>query len=201
MKTDSFEKSNLDWQLRQLYQNFSEWWELQWYKLFGHLANTRFPTLKNPEFWVKFIADSLLFLLLALIVTLLWRTRRSWLSYLQQWRSFSLPTFSSTEPVSVNDWLRRSQSYQKTGDYYQACRCLYLGMLQHLHEQSLIPQSVSRTDEEYRLLVLDLPRPDPYETLFIIHEQLCFAQQTASPHLYRRCQQAFQQILTTMTPT
>ena len=201
MKTESFEKSNLDWQLRQLYQNFSEWWELQWYKFFGHLANTRFPTLENPDFWAKLIADSLLFLLLALIIGILWRTRRFWLSYLQQWRSFSLPTFASTEPVSVNEWLQRSQSYQQKGDYYQACRCLYLGMLQHLHEQGLIAQSVSRTDEEYRLLVLELPEPDPYETLLIIHEQLCFAQQPASPSLYFRCQQAFQQILTMITPT
>ncbi|MFM7191058.1 MAG: DUF4129 domain-containing protein [Microcystaceae cyanobacterium] len=201
MKTESFEKSNLDWQLRQLSQNFSEWWELQRSKVFGRLANTPFPTLENPEFWAKFIADSLLFLLLALIIGILWQTRQYWLRYLQQWRSFSLPTFSPTATVSVNDWLRRSQSYQQKGDYYQACRCLYLGMLQHLHDQNLIPRLESRTDEEYRLLVLDLPEPDPYETLLIIHEQLCFAQQTASPHLYQRCQQAFQQILTTLTPT
>ena len=43
--------------------------------------------------------------------------------------------------------------------------------------------------------ILELPQPDPYETLLITHQQLCFGQREASASLYARCHQACQEII------
>ncbi|UXE59798.1 MAG: DUF4129 domain-containing protein [Woronichinia naegeliana WA131] len=195
MTTPQFEKVNLAWRLQQLQQNLGEWWELQWRRWFGSLPDIKAPRIEDPEFWVRFVANSLIFCLFALLFWSIWRSRRWWLSHLKSWRGLSLPVLSKTESFSVSDWIERSHSYHQKGDYYQACRCLYLAMLQHLHEKGLIPHSPSRTDEEYRLLILELPQPDPYETLLITHQQLCFGQREASASLYARCHQACQEII------
>jgi hypothetical protein len=195
MTTPQFEKVNLSWRLQQLQQNLGEWWELQWQRRFGHLPDIKSPRIEDPEFWARFIANSSIFVLFALLFWLGWRSRRWWLAYLKQWQGIALPVVTQKKTFSVADWIERSHHYHQQRDYYQACRCLYLAMLQQLHEKGLIPHSPSRTDEEYRLLILELPQPDPYETLLITHQQLCFGQRQASASLYARCHQACQEII------
>jgi len=71
-------------------------------------------------------------------------------------------------------------------------------MLQLLDERGIIPNQLSRTDEEYRrsLSQVQLPTPQAYELLLSIHQQLCFSRAEADQSLYERCYKAYQQIQT-----
>jgi hypothetical protein len=191
MKTDSFEKENLDWWLQQLQQRIGEWWELQLSKL----SNLNIPDYQPPTNWDIWLKNSLIFFCFAFIFWIIWRFHRRFLRYFYQLKNLNLQPKPETPIYSVSYWVARSQDYQTSGDYYQACRCLYFAMLQQLHETAWIPHQPSRTDEEYRLLILEFPQPDPYERLFIIHQELCFGKRDASAQLLAVCQKTFQKIL------
>jgi hypothetical protein len=63
MTTPQFEKVNLAWRLQQLQQNLGEWWELQWRRWFGSLPDVQAPSIEDPEFWARLVANSLIFCL------------------------------------------------------------------------------------------------------------------------------------------
>lgn len=199
MASGEFEKSNLGWQIQQLQQKISQWWEWQLRQFNLDLPNFDFesPSWRWLEsFWamIKFLS---LGLLVVLVIGAIWRIWRLIRPYFYELKQRKLQQYQQLTPreLSLEELLRRSQKYQAQGDYYQACRCLYLAMLQKLDEQGLIPQQISRTDGEYLALILQLPRSEPYETLLHIHEQLCFASQRASPNLLATCQTAYQNIV------
>ena len=193
MATGAFEKDSIGWRFQQLLQRGGEWWELQLQKWFKDIPN---PNV----IWV--IVIFVMFILLVfLLIWLGWRLWQ-WLDpYIQRIGtqiSQSIENKAQTE-ISVAGWLKRSAQFQQRGNYSQACRCLYLAMLQRLHDSGLILHQDSRTDGEYLYLIQQLPQPDPYETLLITHQQLCFADRSASLSLLEECQQAYQQIdLTTL---
>ncbi|MEB3309940.1 MAG: DUF4129 domain-containing protein [Snowella sp.] len=188
-----FEKENLGWWLQQLQQRFGEWWELQQSKLLK-TALPALPDIKPPTNWDIWLNNSLIFIFSGLIFWLLWRFRHVFLDSWSKLQNLQLPSEAKPMAYSVADWVQRSRRYYDSGDYYQACRCLYFAMLQQLHENGLIPHQTSRTDEEYRLLILELPEPDPYERLLMIHQELCFGKRQASAQLVVDCQAAFKQI-------
>lgn len=188
-----FEKQNLGWWLQQLQQRLGEWWELQQQKLFK-TALPALPNIKPPTNWDIWLNNSLIFIFSALLFWLIWRFRYVFIDALAKLQDLQLPSQPKPTMYSVADWVQRSRRYYDSGDYYQACRCLYFAMLQQLHETGLIPHQTSRTDEEYRLLILELPQPDPYERLLIIHQELCFGKRQASAQLVVDCQAAFKQI-------
>ena len=196
MKTDNFEKENLGWRLQQLQQRLGEWWELQWSKFFKR-PNLDLPDYQPPDFWDTWLKNSLTFIFFAFIFWIIWRSRKTLLRYFDQLKNLHPQSEPETPIYSVSYWVTRSRHFQSSGDYYQACRCLYLAMLQQLHEKGWIIHQASRTDEEYRLLILDLAQPDPYERLFIIHQELCFGKRIASAQLVLDCERTFQKILPT----
>lgn len=188
----TFAKHSWSWQVQLWQQNLAEWWEWQLSQWFPPLPSFNRPDW--PDAWSTPLIHGLFGLLVVLLTLGLWWNRRFWL---RRWRqlqavSFALPELTPT--LTTAHWLKRAQQLQQAGDYYQACRCLYLAMLQHLHDQALIPHAADRTDEEYLLLVSALPEPEPYETLLEIHQQLCFGQRQASAQLYVRCDQAYRHL-------
>ena len=194
MANNSFEKENLGWWLQQLQQRIGEWWELQLSK-FLKIPNLNIPDYQPPKNWELWLQNSLIFICFAFLFWIIWRFRKTFIRYFYQLKTLKLEQPAKTPIYSVSYWIQRSRDYQTTGDYYQACRCLYFAMLQQLHDQGWITHQASRTDEEYRLLILELPQPDPYEILFITHQELCFGKRDATAQLVADCQQAFQQIL------
>jgi len=78
--------------------------------------------------------------------------------------------------------------------YRQACRCLYMALLQRLDDAGTVVYQPSRTDGEYLQLIQQLPQPVPYETLIRIHEQLYFGNTEADASTFEQCQQAYQKI-------
>ncbi|MEA5508352.1 DUF4129 domain-containing protein [Crocosphaera sp. UHCC 0190] len=194
-----FEKDSIGWQMQQRQQQIGEWFELQLKNFNFKFPDTPSPDLDALSFWEELIKNiSIVFLLLTL-GWLVWKNIQRLIPFIQSFlsnynNSWNQAQQQENKKSSSKKLWQKAQQYQQQGDYYQGCLYLYLAMLQGLDENKIAPHQESRTDEEYRLLILQLPYPDPYETLLLIHQQLCFRDKTASRSLFERCQQAYQNI-------
>ncbi len=101
---------------------------------------------------------------------------------------------SSGTAMTAAQWLQRSQTFARQGDYREACRSLYQATLQRLDDSKLIRQEFSRTDGEYRYLLHGIPNSPPYRVLIDTHERLCFGDMEISAETYAQCQQAYSEI-------
>lgn len=198
MSLGSFKQDGLGWRINLIKQRFSEWIEYQLSQLDADSWDLEF--LKSKLLW-----QIIKFCLWAIIaVLLIWMTWQLWLLLRPYWKRWQRPSDRhtayqppvETPPLSVADWVERSQSARIEGDYSQAIFCLYQAMLQLLDDRGIIPNQLSLTDQEYRRSLAQIqvsPFP-PYELLLSIHQRLCFSKAEANQALFEECQQAYQQI-------
>lgn len=199
MSTDTFEKTSWSWQLSQFQQQVGEWVEYQLERLQGSLPRLSPGWKISP--WLSNLLTFLFWLIVALfVVFVIWRLWLEFSPYVYSWlsrnNSFNAASKNRTNDLSVALWLERSQEFYRQGNYREACRCLYLAILQHLHDTKVISHKFSRTDGEYLQLLRSTVTPvQPYETLITTHEQLCFGNAEILPENYQQCQQAYQEII------
>ncbi|OCQ99495.1 hypothetical protein BCD64_10595 [Nostoc sp. MBR 210] len=200
MANDGFEKTSWSWQLSQLQQQIGESIEYQFDRFQNSLPNLSPDWKISP--WLSNLLVLLFWLILALFLAfVLWRLWQEFSPYIYSWLSVgnnnaNAGDRNSDHDLSVALWLERSQSLYRQGNYREACRCLYLAILQHLHDTKLIPHKFSRTDGEYLQVLRSTVTPvQPYETLITTHEQLCFGNAEILPENYQQCQQAYQEII------
>ncbi len=193
MAADSFDKNSLGWQLQQLGQRVGEWFEARFPKNSPHLPQVpewSFPTwILEVMFWAIVLSAGLWlgWQLIRLLAPYWTRSQ----SQSAQWpRRKTAPK----EEQTVAGWMRQMQEFQRQGNYREACRALYLAMLQRLNDTKLVPHQSSRTDGEYWQVVQPLPQSQAYQTLIRTHEQLCFSDGAISADLFDRCQRAYQEI-------
>jgi hypothetical protein len=196
MSTGSFEKNSLGWQVGQLRQRWEEWFELK--------TSQTLPKISLPSWWdspiLQIIAKVAFWIIVGLLVIWagwqIWRLLRPYIYSLNN--SLNQPADKGTKTLanelSVTNWLQRSQKFQQQGNYREACRCLYMAMLQRLNDSGIAPHQTSRTDGQYLRLVQQLPQPQPYRTLLLIHQRLCFSNTEASSSMFEQCQQAYRDI-------
>lgn len=195
MSTDNFEKGGWDWQFSQFQQQVGEWIEYQLYPSEQALLTGKFAL------WVGSLLNFLSWLLLGLLaMVVIWRLWRKSSPNLYSWLNISNSVSNRVKilslDVSVANWLERSQALYLQGNYREACRCLYLAILQHLHDNKIIAHKPSRTDHEYLQLLRSAVTPiQPYETLITTHERLCFGNAEILPENYQQCWQAYQEIV------
>jgi hypothetical protein len=186
----TFEQTSLDWQLQQLQQRVGEWIE----RLFSPHWRDH-PTNWNLPVW--FLQGCFWLIVTSLVGWAGWQLYQLLSPYFYSWKPGLQPASTgaaeSTE-LSAEQWLRRSRSAQQQRNYREACRVLYLAMLQHLNDRELIRQQASRTDGEYLSLVQTLTPSQPYQILIRTHERLCFDQTAISAETFDRCWQAYQEI-------
>ena len=195
MSKSSFEKTNFGWQLGQSQQRFQEWWEL---KTARNMPEVNLPSwLDSPI--LRAIAQAAFWGILALLAV--WMTWQIWQQlqfYIHRFqKQHQITDVSGKEAIknlSVAEWWLRSQKLQQEGKYRQACRCLYMAVLQRLNDAGTAVHQPSRTDGEYLQLIEQLPQPAPYETVIKIHQQLYFGNVQADASIFEQCQQAYQQI-------
>ncbi|MDZ8186741.1 MAG: DUF4129 domain-containing protein [Nostoc sp. ChiSLP02] len=199
MSAEAFEKTNWNWQFSQFQQKIGEWWEYQFYRLERSLPELPGGWSISP--WVGELLKILFWLILGLFVAwVVWRLWEEFNPYIYSWLNsggnFSdLSDKNTSSETSIAVLLERSQKFYRQGNYREACRCLYLAMLQHLHQQAIAPHKLSRTDGEYLQLLRSSVSPiQPYETLITTHEQLCFGNGEILPDNYEQCRQAYQEI-------
>lgn len=197
--TDTFEKTSWSWQLSQFQQQVGEWFEYQSYRFQQAIPDWSPNWSISP--WLANLLNFLFWLVLALLVAgVIWRLWREFNPYIYSWLAGAnnLAGFrvkNSSPDLSVALWWERSQELYRQGNYREACRCLYLAILQHLHDTSVAIHKPSRTDGEYlQLLQLSATAMQPYETLITTHEQLCFGNAEILPENYQQCQQAYREI-------
>lgn len=194
MAAGSFEKTNLDWQIHQIQQRIDEWTERL-------LSRVHFPG-DNTKAWdlpEQFKQTLFWLMLLGFVGWALWQLYQLLQPYWQriEWsRSFKRQTAAQVEiERSIADWLEQAQRARQQENYREACRALYMAMLQRLNDQNLIRQEPSRTDGEYLSLMQMLDRPlQPYQVLIGTHEQICFGDRPISLEMFDRCWQAYQEI-------
>lgn len=219
MSVDSFEKTSLGWQMQQFQQRIGEWLELnqqrfiKWLeKLFQPQPNQR---ESSPPSWLINLFNSLppwlpdlLNLLFRAALWLVLTGLLSWLAvkllrqlspyfYSLRSRRRSLtgqPLSNSATGLTASGWLQRSRDFYRQGNYREACRTLYLAMLQKLHDAGIAPHQSSRTDGEYLQLVQQMPQYQSYKKILNTHEQLCFNNADISAELFEQCQQAYRNI-------
>ncbi|PSB17852.1 DUF4129 domain-containing protein [Phormidesmis priestleyi ULC007] len=194
MAADSFDKNSLGWQLQQLAQRVGEWIEARFPQNSPNLPqipNWSFPTwLLEAMFWA---------IVLSATLWLSWQLVRLlapyWAGSSAQDAKWQLhKSASKEEERSVAGWIRQMQEFQRQGNYREACRALYMAMLQRLNDTKLVPHQFSRTDGEYLQVVQPLPQSQAYQTLIRTHEQLCFGDGVISADVFNRCQRAYQEI-------
>ncbi|MBW4632586.1 MAG: DUF4129 domain-containing protein [Iphinoe sp. HA4291-MV1] len=199
MSADAFEKTSWVWQASQFQQQVGEWFEYQLSRFDWALSEL------SPQWsistWVLELLNFIFWLLLGLfLVWLGWRLWPKLRPYFDSWlaganNSTNVKAKTTESELSVAQWLTRSQEFSRQGHYRQACRYLYFAMLQHLHEQGILPHKSSRTDGEYlQLLRMSATSMQPYETLITTHEQLCFGNTEILSENYEHCQQAYREI-------
>ncbi len=196
MPANAFEKNNLGWQLGQLRQRAWEWFELKTSQTFSDISLPSWWDWPILQFIAKVVAFSTIALLLTWIIWQLWQLLRPYLYSLRKQLRQPADRVTTTESseLSVAVWLQRSSKFQQQGNYREACRCLYMAMLQRLNDSGIAPHQSSRTDGEYLQLIQQLPQPTPYQTLLVTHQQLCFSQAEASRSVFDQCQQAYRDI-------
>jgi hypothetical protein len=195
MSESSFEKTNFSWQLAQSQQRFMEWWELTTAK---NVPNVDLPSWFDSPI-LRAIARTIFWVILALLaVWVSWQIWQMLRFYVHNFKKRNQQTDvgakQTIEDSSVAEWFLRSQELQQQGKYRQACRCLYMALLQRLNDAGTAIHQTSRTDGEYLQLIQQLPQPAPYETVIAIHQQLYFGNAEASQSIFEQCQQAYQQI-------
>ncbi len=199
MATDSFEKTSWGWQISQFQQQVGEWLEYQLSRF-----NRTLPELPGGwsiDSWLLEVLKFLFWLLLGLFVVWVgWRLWREFSPYLYSRLAMGGNFTGSDDKVTDSELpiatlLTRSQEFYRQGNYGEACRFLYLAMLQRLHEKGILPHKKSRTDGEYlQLLQMSSSQIQPYETLITTHELLCFGNTEIYSENYEQCQQAYREI-------
>ncbi len=192
------EKTNWHWQFSQFSKRIGEWLEYQMSK--WQLPQPKLSLPKWSGFsWLNQLLDVVLWLLVGLLA--IWMARELWRQFSPYWYSWlasrgGITTGEQkTKALSVSDLWEKAQEFYRQNNYGEACRYLYLAMLQRLHDQQIVPHKSSRTDGEYLQLVqLSSKMLQPYETLITTHEQLCFGHKSISRLNYEQCQQAYQEI-------
>ncbi len=186
----TYQQSNPAWELQRLTQNLREWLEWNTGRFWDRVPPVDLPQIDNWEWWESLIFHGLIWLGIALAIAVLWFNRKAWQRYWYNLTAMDLrPSFPATPP-GASYWVKLAHQTARQGDYYQACRHLYLAMLQMLQDQQLADQTPARTDREYQRLTEQLPQATAYATLFTIHQELCFGQQQASLQLFQDCQEA-----------
>lgn len=198
MNTAAFEKTSWSWQFNLFQQQVQEWLEYQ----FSRFENT-LPELPSGSIspWVVELLKILFWVTLVLFSAwLVWRLWQVFNPHLYSWvakfdKSRISQLDSKSRELSIKFLLGKGQEFYQQGNYREACRYLYLAMLQQLHEQAVLAQEPSRTDGEYlQFLTATVTPMQPYETLITTHEQLCFSEHEILAENYQRCDQAYQQL-------
>jgi hypothetical protein len=182
----NFQKTSWSWQLEQLQQRWGEWLQA---KLMGV-----FPKQNLPAWLISAMTYLLWFLLLAGLVWIIYQVVNFFWQKRGRGRQVISPVALPVKTRTVAELLAQSQQFQLQHNYSEACRCLYLAMLQRLNDASLIPHQNSRTDREYAELLKQLPTLQNSMVLLRTHEQLQFADRSISAAGFDSCQAAYHQM-------
>ncbi len=196
MSAKSFDKTSFGWQIQQLQQRVGEWIEVRFSPALSKAVNS----LGFPE-WVLDILIGIGWVIFAFVAVWLglqiYRQLRPYIESLMfpiRDRQKSTLTEDKSLSYTVTEWLQQAQKLRSQGNYSEACRALYMALLQRLSDVELIPAQASRTDREYLKLIAKIPSCQPCKLLIATHEQIRFGDAAISSETFERCQKAYQDV-------
>ncbi len=190
-----FERDSIGWQIDKLSRHWEEWLE-------SNTNTSQPPDYEPPSVemdwllpFLYFSAWLLLTVFLAWLGLIIYRLSRNY--WLGQWMRATRRATVPYPDRTVAEFLRTALKLYQQGDYREACRHLYLALLQTLHDRQIVPQQLSRTDGEYRHVLAQTKSVplQPCTTIINLHERLIFSNSTASPQDFDLCQTAFNQVI------
>ena len=189
---EKFQKTSWPWQLEQIQQRIGEW----------IMTKLRFGGSKPPLMPGWLITAIGYFLWFLLFTGLAWITYLLVSRYGKKFgfnrRRSGEPTQQPVKQYTLAELLSQAQQFQNQKNYGEACRYLYLAMLQKLNDANLVPHQTSRTDREYAKILTHLPGMAPVsnsgKVLLQTHEQLQFADRPITAAGFDSCQQAYTQL-------
>lgn len=197
------------WQFQNLRRQIAEGAELQARRFFEWLQRSEpsdAPDWLGPLFLWLLRGAAVMFI----CIFLYWGVKAI-LHLLKQRQKRSVSTAVRQTPIetqTVQDWLAQASAAQSQQDYAAACRALYMALLIHLEKMEWLAQNPALTDQEYlrrldALWVLypqTAELPQAWSQLFNTHELICYGAQAPSLEAFQRCQQAYQRLMTELTP-
>jgi Domain of unknown function (DUF4129) len=198
MSTQEFETSSLGWQFYLLQKRAEEGIEYFLSRFDVPTPDTS-PNLRFSQWFLNLLNFLFWTAVTFFVLWLIWRLWKEFNPYFYAWlNETQLNNVRSTKnekELSATALLSQSQEFYRQGRFGDACKCLYLALLQFLHEKEALPHKKSRTDGEYlEILRLSTSSMQPYETLITTHEQICFDDMEAASENYEQCRQAYKEI-------
>jgi Domain of unknown function (DUF4129) len=196
MSAKSFDKTSFGWQIQQLQQRAGEWLEVKFRPALSKAVNS----LGFPEWlWDILVAIgwAILFFVVAWLGLQIYRQLRPYIESLIfpiRDRQKSTLLEDKSAAYTVAEWLQQAQKWRSQGNYSEACRALYMALLQRLSDAELIPAQASRTDREYLKLMAKIPSCQSCKLLVATHEQIWFGNASISSETFERCQKAYQDV-------
>ena len=204
MSGGAYSSSSFGWQVRQGWRRLGEWveyrmsrvevdlpdWDWDW-----NWPDWDLPPIVGQVLYWGFVGIGAVWL-----IWLLYRALEpaiaKWLAQDQNWVTLGGPKAAEVdEEHSAQYWWQQAQMQAQQGHYGEACKALYKGSLQQLHDSQRLLHNASRTDGEYLAqLAEDRPLPRPYQLLIGTHERLVYGSAIASAEMFQRCRQAFEEI-------
>ena len=192
----SFEKNNWSWQLEQWYKKINEWLELQFSQMNYSIPQTDFFSWLDSD-WLKNILYVAFYIASVIWVSwLVLRVLPKLIAKIYSKMNQASQSKGKAPPknISLQEWLEKAQDFQQQENYYEACICLYMAMLEKLDKLGIVTQQSSRTDGEYLKLIQNQDYYRQYQVLFETHQWLCFANGKAEADVFQLCLQAYQEL-------
>ena len=202
MSGGAYNSSSVGWQIRQTWQRLTEWVEYRADQTDVDLPDwdwswpdwTLPPVVGQVLFWggVSVISLWLSWLLYRALEPAI----AQWLAQEQKWQTLGGTKASEIDEAhTAQYWWQQAQRQAQQGHYGEACKALYEGTLQQLHDSQRLLHNASRTDGEYlEKLAENRLLPRPYQLLIGTHERLVFGRAIASAEMFQRCRNAYEEI-------
>ncbi|MGB3492955.1 MAG: DUF4129 domain-containing protein [Elainellaceae cyanobacterium] len=196
----TFQSDSAGWKIQTAGRRLGEWVESQFYRF----QNLDLPIPQGFTVWPEWLMSLQVVvfwtIVTALVVWAAWMLYVILHPYARDLRSrrdrLQGNTIASNQVKRTpQQWLHHAQTLQKQKRYAEACRALYLGMVQSLQDKNLAPQRESATDGEFRQLVQTIPKANACDVLIETHEQTVFGNVAASEQTAQQCQTAYQEML------
>jgi Domain of unknown function (DUF4129) len=198
MSAQEFETTSLGWQFYLLQKRFGEAIEY-FLSRFDIPTVDRDPSVRFSQWFLNLLNFLFWTAVACFALWVIWRLWKEFNPYVYAWlnevQSHDIRSQQNEKELSAAVLLSQSQELSRQHRYRDACKCLYLALLQFLHEKQTLPHKKSRTDGEYlQILQLSNSSMQPYETLITTHEQICFDEMEVEPINYEQCRQAYREI-------
>ncbi|MEM8603266.1 MAG: DUF4129 domain-containing protein [Cyanobacteria bacterium P01_H01_bin.121] len=196
MSATTYQETSWTWRSRLFFQRLGEWWEART-NFEPDLDLPQAPDISPSEALVRVLFWVIVLAVATVILFRVWQLLRPcW----QRWRSLKLwqQLTRSSQPAGrlqgISYWIQEADACDRRGNYRGACRAIYFALLQRLDEAEILPQQLSRTDQEYWQTLQARPQPHTFATLLNVHERACFSSVSITAADFRDCQHAYRDL-------